>query len=92
MADLTNEKKMYLVKLAEFLVNNGTTMSGSELVDHFNRNKILTSLGTEYCHSRGIYRLLAETYVWLESMGIDSITNKFLKAFVDGNGEYPWNK
>jgi len=87
-----NSKKMYLVKLANFLTANQMTMSGQELVDHLNRNKIMTSYGTEYQGGRGIFKLLSETYHWLDSLGLDEEMKLFPKAFVQDDGEYPWDK
>jgi hypothetical protein len=91
MANDMNKKKMYLVKLAEFLVANGMYMSGPELVDHLNRNGFFTALGEPYKGGRGVYKLLNETYKWLESLGLDDDTARFPQAFVDGNGEFPWD-
>lgn len=87
-----NTKKMYLVKLADFLVSNSMTMSGQELAEHLNRNSFLTSYGTEYQGGRGIYKLISQTYYWLEELGLSEETKNFPRAFVQGNGDYPWDK
>lgn len=90
MPNEMNKKKMYLVKLANFLVPNSMTMSGQELADHLNRNNFLTSYGTEYQGGRGTYKLISQTYHWLIELGLDEEAEKFPLAFVQGNGEYPW--
>jgi hypothetical protein len=48
-----NEKKIYIWRLATFLHANSMLMSGEELAEHLNRNKFLTSYGTEYEGERG---------------------------------------
>lgn len=88
--DLMNTKKMYLVKLANFLVANEMTMSGQELADHLNRNEFLTVYGTEYEGGRGVYHLLSQTWKWLNDLGLEDEAKKFPNAYVKGNGEYPW--
>ncbi len=85
-----NAKKLYLVKLSDFLVANQKAMSGQELVEHLNRNNFLTSYGTEYQGGRGVYRLLSQTWKWLTELGLTEEAKKFPTAFVQGNGEYPW--
>jgi hypothetical protein len=72
-----NKKKMYLTKLAEFLVANGMNMSGPELVDHLNRNNFLTALGNPYTEGRGVYKLINETYHWLGELGLDDDAKRF---------------
>ena len=86
-----NRKKLYILKLANFLVDNETTMSGKELADHLNRNGFLTSYGTEYAGGRGTYKLLSETYNWIANdMQLEIEAQKFAKAFVQPDGTYPW--
>ncbi len=85
-----NEKRFYLVKLADFLASNGMIMEGQELVEHLNRNNFLTSYGTKYAGGRGIYKLLGETYKWLDKLRLVKECENFAKAFVKGDGKYPW--
>jgi hypothetical protein len=92
MVNEMNKKKMYLTKLAEFLAANAMNMSGEELADHLNRNKFLTALGTPYSGGRGVYKLINETYKWLEDMGLDEDTKRFPFAFVNGKDEFVWDK
>jgi hypothetical protein len=66
------------------------TMSGPELAEHLNRNNFLTSYGTEYEGGRGIYRLISQTYKWLKELGLEEEAGNFPMAYVQGNGEYPW--
>jgi len=92
MSNEMNQKKMFIVKLADFLFANKMYMSGQELADFLNRNKFTTSYGTEYQGGRGIYKLLSETYNWLNDLGLDIEKDKFPYAFVDKNGNFPWYK
>jgi hypothetical protein len=92
MPNEMNQKKMFIVKLANFLVANKMHMSGQELVDFLNRNGFTTGYGTEYQGGRGIYKLLSETYNWLSDLGLDDEKEKFAHVFVDKNGNLPWDK
>lgn len=86
-----NEKKIYIWKLAEFLCNHGKTMSGQELAAHLNRNKFLTSYGTAYAGGRGTYRLVRQTYRWLnEDLGLESEAKFVADAYVTKNGNLPY--
>jgi hypothetical protein len=48
-----NKKKMYLVKLAEFLVANNMSMSGNELVDHLKKHLLM-----ETANLYGIHKIV----------------------------------
>jgi len=86
-----NEKKLYVWKLGEFLFDHGMTMSGEELAEHLNRNKFLTSYGTEYAGGRGTYKLIRETWNWLENtLKLNKEAEKVAKAFVKPDGTYPY--
>lgn len=63
------DKKEYIKRLADFLVSNGTTMTGENLADHLNWNNFKTSYNTTYAGSRGTYTLIHATYDWLVSQG-----------------------
>ncbi len=86
-----NEKKMYLYRLADFLCSNGMTMSGEELANHLNRNKILTSYGTKFVGGQGTYKLISETYKLLnERLSLPIEADKIAKAFVTNDGSYAY--
>jgi len=87
-----NEKKNYIWQLAAFLDNYGMKMSGEELADHLNRNKFLTSYGTEYQGGRGTYKLIQETYNWVQNeLHLTDEADKIAKVFVKADGTYAYN-
>lgn len=87
-----NDKKLYLWRLAAFLDQHGMRMSGEELAVHLNRNKFLTSYGTEYAGGRGTYRLVKATWAWLqEDLRLETEANKVASAFVLPSGEYAYD-
>ena len=86
-----NDKKTYIWKLAVFLYSQEMVMSGEELADHLNRNKFLTSYGTEYQGGRGTYRLIKQTWAWLnDDLGLDKEALCVARAFVKPNGGYAY--
>lgn len=87
-----NDKKLYVWKLASFLRQNKMTMSGEELASHLNRNKFLTDYGTAYAGGRGIYKLIHQTWKWLDRLALEEEAEKVPKAFVAPDGKYPYNK
>jgi len=87
-----NEKKLYIWKLADFLFRNKMVMSAEELAEHLNRNDFLTSYGTEYAGGRGTYKLISETWSWLENeLHFPTESAKIAKAFVKPDGSYAYN-
>jgi hypothetical protein len=85
-----NAKKFYVWKLADFLERNGMRMSGEELAEHLNRNKFLTSYGETYEGGRGTYKLIRETWSWLNEIGLPDEAEKVAKAFVKPDGSYAY--
>jgi len=86
-------KKMYIVKLADFLFNNGKKMSGGELAQHLNRNNITADNDEIYIENgRGIFTMINATYRWLNEMGLEEERKKFPFVFVEQNGELAWDK
>jgi hypothetical protein len=86
-----NAKKLYIWKLAEFLHNNKKTMSGEELADHLNRNRFLTSYGTEYEGGHGTYKLIRETWKWLHNeLGLEGDAEHVAHAYVKPDGSYAY--
>ena len=86
-----NKKKHYVWQLAAFLINHNTQMSAEELAEHLNRNKIFTSYGTEFEGGRGTYKLIAETYHWLENMQLQDEARKVAEAYVKPDGTYAYD-
>ena len=83
------QKKYYIWQLASFLVSHNMTMSSEELAEYLNRNKFLTSYGTEYEGGRRMYKLIAETFKWLDSgLNLNSEVRKVAIAYVKPNGDY----
>jgi len=86
-----NKKKMYVWKLADFFQQHKMRMSGEELADHLNRNNFMTSYGTEYSGGRGTYKLIRETWVWLnDDLGLEDEAKKVAEAFVKPDGSYAY--
>ncbi|MBC7607768.1 MAG: hypothetical protein H7199_12555 [Burkholderiales bacterium] len=56
------EKKEYIRRLSNFLVENETKMTGKNLADHLNWNGYRTNSGNKYIGERGIYTLIHSVY------------------------------
>ncbi|ABM03360.1 hypothetical protein Ping_1555 [Psychromonas ingrahamii 37] len=88
-----NNKKAYIWKLAVFLHAQKMVMSGEELAEHLNRNNFLTSYGTEYQGGRGTYKLIKQTWEWLENdLVLNSEAQAVALAFVKQNEDTHTNK
>jgi hypothetical protein len=86
-----NVKKLYVWKLADFLCQNGKQMSGEELAEHLNRNNMPTSYGAEYTGGRGTYKLIRETWHWLnDDLGLPDEAKKVAQAYVKPDGSYAY--
>lgn len=86
-----NKKKYYIWQLAAFLAVHRMTMSAEELGDHLNRNKFLTSYGAEYQGGRGTYKLIKETWDWLQNhLQLPDEAKKVAEAFVKSDGTYAY--
>ena len=86
-----NDKKVYIWKLGAFLHAQKMVMSGDELAVHLNRNKFLTSYGTEYQGGRGTYKLIKQTWEWLQhDLKLEDEANAVAKAFVKADGGYAY--
>ena len=87
-----NQKKVYIWRLASFLEQHDMKMSGEELADHLNRNKFLTAYGTEYAGGRGTYKLINETWHWLnDDLKLPEEAKKVALAFVRPDGNYAYD-
>jgi hypothetical protein len=90
MSDMT-EKKLYIWRLATFLHANSKVMSGEELAEHLNRNDFLTNYGTTYQGMRGTYRLIQETWKWLnDDLKLVEEAEHVAMAFVKPDGTYAY--
>lgn len=85
------DKKEYIRRLANFLIENGTQMSAQELAEHLNRNNFKTGYGTEYEGGRGTYTLIHATYDWLVSIGNQNDANHVANAFTKADGSYAFD-
>ena len=86
-----NNKKLYLWQLASFLSSHNMKMSTDELVVHLNRNNFLTSLGSDYVKGRGIYKLIRETWIWLnDDLKLPEEARKIAKTYVKKDGTYAY--
>ena len=88
-----NEKKLYVWRLATFLRSNDKTMDGDELADHLNRNRFRTAQGTPFEHGRGIYKLIHETFNWINNeLELEDEAHKVASAYVQPDGKHAWDK
>jgi len=86
-----NQKKLYIWRLASFLNQHDMKMSGEELADHLNRNSFLTNYGTEYAGGRGTYKLIKETWRWVnDELLLQDEAEKIAIAFVKPDGTYAY--
>jgi hypothetical protein len=86
-----NSKKLYIWRLASFLRQHDMKMSGEELADHLNRNKFLTAYGSEYSGGRGTYKLIHETWKWVnDELKLADEAEKIALAFVKPDGTYAY--
>lgn len=86
------KKKHYIWQLATFLYNQGMVMSAEELATHLNRNEFLTSYGTEYQGGRGTYKLIRETWDWVQNeLQLPDEAKKIAEAFVKDDGTYAYD-
>ena len=88
-----NEKFLYIWRLARFLHENKTNMSGQELADHLNRNGIKTSYGTQYEGGRGTYKLISSVWNWVEKdLGLHDEAEMIARAFVNPDNLYAYDE
>lgn len=86
-----NNKKLYIWKLADFLSHNKMTMSNKELAIHLNRNNFLTSYGSEYAGGRGTFKLIRETWHWLnDECNLPSEAEKVATSYVKKDGTFAY--
>ena len=86
-----NAKKHYVWGLASHLSVYGEKISGMEVAGLLNRNKFLTSYGTQYEGKRGTYTLIRATWKWLnDELGLPGEAEKVAKAFVKPDGSYAY--
>ncbi len=86
-----NKKKYYIWQLASFLASHNMKMSAEELADHLNRNKILTNYGSEYQGGRGTFKLIKETWDWLQNeIQLPDEASKVASTFVKSDGTYAY--
>ena len=83
-------KKEYLSKLANFLIQTNTTMNAESLADHLNWNGYKTNYETEYKGKRGTYKLIHSAYDYYAERGMLVEANEIAKAFKKPNGEYAY--
>jgi hypothetical protein len=86
-----NTKKYYIFQLASFLSSHQMKMSAEELAEHLNRNNFLTSYGTEYEGGRGTYKLIRETWDWVQNgLQLPDEAKKIAESFVKPDGTYAY--
>lgn len=83
-------KKDFIAKLAEHLVNTNSRMSSGELATHLNRNGYRNDAGKRYKRSRGVGRLLKTTYDYFDKQGKTIEANNVAQAFVKEDGSYAY--
>lgn len=81
-------KKEYIHKLGNFLIETETTMSVPCLAEHLNWNGYRTDDGSEYEGKRGTYRLVKTTCDWLREQGLLEDADNVASAFPKPDGDY----
>lgn len=86
------EKKTRIWQLAKFLHSYDAKMSGPELVDHLNRNKLLTGDETLYAlDGRWIYTLINATWHWFnDELGLTDEAVAIAEVYVTLDGAPAW--
>lgn len=84
------ELKVYIWRLADFLVHHGRCMSVPELTEHLNRNELFAENGLPW-RGRGTYKQVSVVSKWLLKQGLAEEAEKIQKAFVtkEGHRLYP---
>jgi hypothetical protein len=84
-------KKQFIWDVAKGLSRRNKTMSGKELADILNRNKLLTEYGRKYSGGRGTYTLINVTWRWLNNeLKLPDEAEKIALAFVKPDGTYAY--
>lgn len=86
------EKKEYIAKLANFLIENEKSMDAINLAQHLNWNDYLTNYETPYEGKRGIYTLIHSVYDWLVKNNRIQEAENVAKAFKKPDGSYAYDK
>ncbi len=94
MNDATNEKMLYIWRLATFLHSNGKHMSAQELVDHLNRNNFKNQRGAPYTRvGKGPFAIIAATWRWVnDKLGLEEEAEHIAQAYVQMDGKHAWDK
>lgn len=89
--DILSKNQLYIWRLASFLAEHNTIMSGEELAEHFNRNSFKTTYGTKYSGKRGIYTLIRQTWKLLnKDLNLPKEAEKVAKSYVKPDGTYAY--
>ena len=87
-------KRIFIADLAKVLVEHKMIMSGNELRELFNQNKINTSYGTPYSNTpsgnRGIHKVISSTWKYYESIGDHQTAYNIARAFVNQYNAYAY--
>jgi hypothetical protein len=94
MNDETNQKMLYIWRLATFLHSNGKHMAAQELVDHLNRNNFKTQRGAPYLKvGKGPFAIIAATWRWVHNeLGLEEEAEHIALAYVQMDGRYAYDK
>jgi hypothetical protein len=88
-----NRKKLYIWRLATFLREHGMVMAGEELAAHLNRNNFRTSYGSTFEGGRGTYKLIRETWSWVnDELGLPEEAKSIAEAYVKPDGSYAYEE
>ncbi|KHJ37217.1 hypothetical protein PBAC_25470 [Pedobacter glucosidilyticus] len=85
-------KKEYISKLANFLIENGKSMDAISLAKHLNWNGYLTNYETPYEGKRGVYTLIHSVYDWLINNNRIQEADNVAKAYKKTDGSYAYHK
>jgi len=86
-------KKFYIWRLANFLRSHSMQMCVGELAEHLNRNSFLTSYGEEYKGGRGTFKLVQQTWKFVNNeLGLGDEAKNIAEAYPSEDGTFAYDK
>lgn len=85
-------KYLIIAQLAQTLMSTHTLMSGKQLADILNLNKIKTQNGSPYSDNggRGIHKLISNAWKYYYDRKKFQTAYNISRSFVNQNGDYAW--
>lgn len=86
------DKKEFISKIANTLVETETTMYVKDLSQILNWNKFKTDNNEEYAGKRGTYKLIHSVYDWLKQNKRDIDADNVAKVYMKSDRTYAYEK